>query len=60
MITLEEYKEAQQIVKDHRVCGNGGHGCGKVFKKEELNHTIQYGAEYYWCAKCYPAIKNDW
>lgn len=60
MITLEEYRQAQQIVKDYRVCGNGGHGCGKLFKIEDTNHTIQYGQEYWWCKVCYEHIKNDW
>lgn len=68
MITLEEYQQAQQIVKDYRVCGGDGegrgackgHGCGKMFKVEDTTRTIQWGQEYYWCATCYESVKDDW
>ena len=59
MITLEEYRKAQQIVKDYRVCEDW-YGCGKLMKIEDAHHTIQYGNEKWWCADCYEKIKNDW
>lgn len=59
MITIENYREAQQTVKDHRVCGNGGVGCGKLFRTEDVIRTVQYAQEYHWCKVCYEKIKND-
>ena len=62
--TIEDYQKAQQLLKDHKVCGNwcggnSGHGCNQVFKTEEVTRTIQYGQIYYWCSACYELIKDD-
>lgn len=59
-LTIEDYLKAQEIVKNYRGCGNGGHGCGKLFKVEETVRTIQYGQEYHWCESCYEKIKDDY
>lgn len=59
-MTPNEYKLAEQIVKDYKICGNGGIGCGKVFLEKDLTRTTQYGQTYYWCKECYPKIKDDY
>lgn len=58
-VTLEEYLQAKQIVKDYRICGNSCYGCGKLFKIEDTTRTIQYAKEYWWCEHCYKEIKDD-
>ena len=59
-MTTEDYKKAKQLLKDHKVCGNGVHGCNQVFKTEDVTRTTQYGQTYYWCSACYESIiKND-
>ncbi len=58
---IATYRQAEQVLKDYKICGNGGHGCGKVFKTEDTTRTIQYGQTYYWCNEnCYDKIKDDW
>lgn len=66
--TITDYYLAQDLLKDYKICGNGsrkypapehGHGCGKLFKTEDVTKTIQYAQVYYWCKDCYPKIKDD-
>lgn len=58
MITLEEYRKAEEIIKNYRVCsGYCGH---KILKVEDAQYTIQYGNQHWWCKECYDKVKNDW
>ncbi len=57
--SIGDYRKALEIIRDFKVCGNGGHGCGKVFRNEDVERTIMYGQTYYWCKDCYKGIKDD-
>lgn len=50
---------AMEVMADHKICGNGGVGCGKLFKNADVTTTHQYGQTYHWCKTCYPKIKDD-
>lgn len=54
--TLEEYHQAEELLKNHRICS----GCHLLFLASDTTRTIQYGNVHYWCAPCYEKIKDDW
>lgn len=65
MCTLQEYLDAQKLLKDYKVCGtyNGGksgYGCNQIFKIEEVTRITYYGNTHYWCSKCYEQVKDEW
>lgn len=55
--TQEDYKQAQDLVENYKVCE--GLRCKKLFKNEDITRTIYYGITKYWCAKCYASVKDD-
>lgn len=56
MITVEEYREAEKIVNNHKICA----GCEKIFEIKDVTETVQYGQIKHWCILCYEKIKDDW
>lgn len=54
-ITIEQYNEAVLFVDKHKPCA----GCNKIFIKKDVNRTVQFGTEKWWCTSCYDKIKKE-
>ncbi len=55
MITLKEYRAAEELVKNFKVCEH----CDQVFRIDTGGNTIYFGNEKWWCGLHFKAAMDE-